>query len=279
MCADDNTIIVRPMNPDLLEHLMTIIRIDRTPKRIRARLGDTFIADSTDARLAYAAGRHPQYLLPAADVEWDSLATSDGQLHDEFGAYHDVRLSGAAGGIGRRYVDGPADGFVQFDFDALDSWFEEDEQIWFHARDPHRRVDVTESSRHVLITVNGVTVAETDRPRLVTETGLPERWYVPRADVDWAKLIESNTTSGCQYKGIANWWHVDVGDGDVLADVVWGYERPIPEASKLSGLVAFYAEHAAVETIVGDTIQPKPEFDPSWLNPSLHLDNQPVAVG
>jgi len=258
---------------------MDQIRIDRTPRRIRVVLGGATIGDSTDAKLGYAAGSHPEYLLPVADVTWSALTVDeDAGGTDPFGDYHTIRAAIGAAPLGRRYVAGHAEGLVQLTFDAVDAWFEEDEQIWFHARDPYRRVDVTESSRHVEITVDGVTVARTDRPRLVTETGLPERWYVPRADVDWSKLSPSNTSSACQYKGIASWFDVEVDGHDRLVDVVWGYERPVSDAPKLAGLVAFYAEHAAVETYVDGVAQPKRTFEPGWLNPSFDIPNIATAA-
>ena len=261
---------------------MSQIRIDRTARRIRAQLAGVNIGDSTNAKLSYAQGRHPEYMFPVDDVAWDCVTVGDADpQRDVFGLYSEILAGDANALVGRRYDDGPGEGLVHLDFEAMDTWFEEEEQIWFHVRDPFRRVDVTESSRHVEITVNGTTVAVTDRPRLITETALPERWYIPRADVDWSKLTASDTTSACQYKGVADWWHVDVGDDETLADVAWGYERPVTEATKLAGLIAFYGEHAAVETIVDGVTQQKPRFDPSWLNPSLHISNsvaEPEAV-
>lgn len=253
---------------------MTVIRIDRTPRRIRAQVSGKTIADSVDAKLAYASGRHPEYMIPVEDIDRTAVSSGDAQDRDDFGSYRQVHLDGGDLVIGRRYIDGPAEGLVQLGFDAMDAWFEEDEQIWFHARDPFRRVDVIESSRHVEIRVDGQVAAESDRPRLVVETALPERWYVPRADVDWSRLVSSGTTSACQYKGVADWWHVIDSAGDRLVDVVWGYERPVPDASKLAGLVGFYAEHASVETVVDGVVQSIPDFDLAWLNPSLHIENR-----
>jgi uncharacterized protein (DUF427 family) len=250
------------------------LRIDRTAKRIRVVLAGEIVADSVRANLAYATGRHPEYLLPEEDIEWGTVDVEDATPDsDLIGLHNPLRSRNHEGTIGRRYVDGSAAGLVSFEFDKMDAWFEEDEQIWFHPRDPYRRVEVIESSRSIEVTVDGRLLADSERPRLVTETGLPERWYIPRVDVDWTQLAPSTTSSGCQYKGEANWWHVDADGGDRLADVVWGYERPIPEASKLAGLVAFYAEHAAVETYIDGVRQPKPRLDTGALNPSLGLKN------
>lgn len=235
------------------------------------------MVDSVAARLGYSTGRHPEYLIPAVDIDWASVAVDNGELvESSLGSYRAIRDEVGGREIGRCYAAGLAAGLASFEFDSMDAWFEEDEQIWFHARDPFRRVDVIESSRLVEITVNGQVVARSQSPRLVTETGLPERWYIPRIDVDWTKMASSATTSGCQYKGVANWWHICQDGSDQLADVLWGYERPVPEASKLAGLVSFYAEHAAVETSVDGVIQPKPAIDSTAISPSLNLANTAV---
>lgn len=84
-------------------------------------------------------------------------------------------------------------------------------------------------------------------------------------------MSTSETVTGCQYKGVASWYHIELADQERLDDVAWSYERPISEAPKLSGLIGFYGEHPAVETLVGGEPQAKPEFDPSWLNPSLTI--------
>jgi uncharacterized protein (DUF427 family) len=266
-----------PAQPTARSAPRTEVRLDRTAKRIRVFFAGELLADSIVAHLGYTTGRHPEYLLPTADVTWDHAAVDDTEVGDSpFGRYHPLRAVPGGRAIGRRYTAGHAKGMASFDFELMDAWYEEDEQIWFHARDPFRRVEVIESSRLIEVTVNGRMMARSSRPRLVTETGLPERWYIPRIDVDWTYLASSTTTSGCQYKGLANWWHVCQDGSDQLADVVWGYERPVPEANKLTGLVAFYAEHAAVETSVDGVIQPKPVIDSAAINPSLNVANAAV---
>jgi uncharacterized protein (DUF427 family) len=255
----------------------TEIRLDRTARRIRVYFDGDVIADSVSAEMSYVTGHHPEYAIPVYDITWTNLVVDDVALGDSpLGSYRPIRSAVGTREIGRSYVGGPATGLASFDFDAMDAWFEEDEQIWFHARDPFRRVDVIESCRRIEITVGGKVVASSGRPRLVTETGLPERWYVPRIDVDWSQITSSETSSGCQYKGIANWWHVSQEGADQLVDVFWGYERPIPEAGKLAGLVSFYAEHAAVETYIDGTLQAKPIIDGTAISPSLNLANLAV---
>ena len=94
----------------------------------------------------------------------------------------------------------------------MDAWYEEDEQVFVHPRGPYKRVDVLKSSRHVQVLVDGEKVADTRRPRLLFETGLPTRFYFPREDVRTEILIPSSTTTRCPYKGTASYYSVRIGD-------------------------------------------------------------------
>lgn len=247
------------------------LRIDPTERRIRAQFDGHTVADSTAARLAFVDGRHPEYLVPTADVVWELLDTDDDLHAEPLGEFqHVIAPNGDI--VGKAFVGGAAADHVLLRFDAMSAWLEEAEHLIGRPRDPFRRVDVIESDRTVEVSVNGRVLARSTRPRLVTETGLPPRWYLPRADVEWTALSASDTTSSCQYKGIAEWWH-GVIDGDDIVDIAWGYERPIAEAPKLAGLVAFYAEHPAVEVRIDGEVQVVPRVDASWINPSLHLDS------
>jgi uncharacterized protein (DUF427 family) len=66
-------------------------------------------------------------------------------------------------------------GLVTFSWRDL-SWFEEEEPLQAHARDPHKRVDVAPSSRHVRVELDGRLLAESTRPLLLFETTLPPRY-------------------------------------------------------------------------------------------------------
>ena len=142
-------------------------------------------------------------------------------------------------GAGFRLADDDLDGYVVLDFDAFD-WYEEDEPIAGHPRDPYHRVDVRLSARPVRIEVDGEIVAETTRARLLCETSRPMRFYVPREDVR-AELRAADSTSYCPYKGRASWW--SVGGHENLA---WSYEQPLPDAVAIAGLVAFWDERVDV---------------------------------
>jgi uncharacterized protein (DUF427 family) len=127
----------------------------------------------------------------------------------------------------------------------MDAWFEEDEEVFTHPRDPYTRVDILPSSRHVRIEVDGATIAESASPRLLFETGLPVRYYLPKTHLRLELLARSDAVSHCPYKGQAEYWSVRAGE-KVHADLAWSYKAPLPESQKIAGLVAFYNERVDI---------------------------------
>jgi uncharacterized protein (DUF427 family) len=123
----------------------------------------------------------------------------------------------------------------------MDAWFEEDEQVFTHPRDPYTRVDILPSSRHIRIEVEGVTVAESSKPTLLFETKLPVRYYLPKTHVRMDLLQPSESVSYCPYKGQAEYWSLRVDD-TVHADLAWSYRTPLPESQRIAGLISFYTD-------------------------------------
>jgi uncharacterized protein (DUF427 family) len=141
----------------------------------------------------------------------------------------------------RLYDSGPVAGSVRFEWDALD-WFEEDEPIIGHPRNPYVRVDALRSHRHIRVELDGVVLAETPSRVLVFETGLPTRYYIDRTDVAFAHLETNSTESVCPYKGITSqYWAVRIGDR-VYPDLAWTYDYPLREVAPIAGMIAFYNE-------------------------------------
>jgi Domain of unknown function (DUF427) len=91
---------------------------------------------------------------------------------------------------------------VELDFDAFDDWYEEDERIAGHPRSPFHSIHIHRSSRPVRVELDGDVVAETTRARLLSETSLPLRFYLPLEDVR-AELHPSSTRTYCPHKGEA----------------------------------------------------------------------------
>ena len=120
-------------------------------------------------------------------------------------------------------------------------WREEDEPVAGHPRDPHKRVEALVSSRHVVVSADGTTLADSRSPVLLFETTLPTRFYLPEADLAPDVLTPSDTRSHCPYKGVADrYW--SVRDRADMRDIAWSYARPYPAVAAIAGRVAFYNE-------------------------------------
>ncbi len=220
--------------------------IEPSPRWVRAYFGGVKVADSKRALLLWERGPLPTYWFPRDDVSTEYLtqeepASGSGtvswtlQVGDRVAAQA-ARSEPEASGERAALRD-----HIAFDWDTIDSWFEEDDEVFVHPRDPYHRVDVLRSSRHVRVEVNGVTVADTHRPTLLFETKLPTRYYIPKQDVRMDLLVPTQKHTSCPYKGTASYWSVRAGD-ELAADVVWGYPAPIPECAKIENLLSFFNE-------------------------------------
>jgi uncharacterized protein (DUF427 family) len=220
--------------------------VEPTPRRIRVRLGDVLVADSRRAQLLvqYPPDGLPTYFLPREDVR-------EGCLVDETTGSKGQRIWAVRAGrsradaAARTHPDpkgdlAPIAEHVTFSWRQLE-WYEEDERVFVHARDPHHRVDTLRSSRRVQVHVDGELVADSVRPLLLVETSLPVRYYLPFADVRTDLLEPSDTVTACPYKGTARYWSVRVGN-TVVADAAWSYPDPIPENPKIRDLLCFFNE-------------------------------------
>ena len=238
--------------------------LEDSPRRVRVEFNGETIADSRRVKLLHETGHLPIYYFPREDVRMDLLEESDHATHCPFkgdASYWSVKVGDK---VAKNAVWGypepldpspPLSGLVAFYWDKMDAWYEENEQVFVHPRDPYHRVDVLDSSRHVRVSVNGEVVAETDRPKLLFETGLPPRYYIPPEDVRTEMLVPSDTTTRCPYKGVASYWSAEAG-GVRVEDLVWTYQEPIPEAGKIKGHLCFFNERVDLE--VDGEEQPRP---------------------
>ena len=226
-----------------------------SPKRVRVTVGGRVIADSRRAVLLRPGRGPPSYYFPLNDLAPGVLAESE--RREAVPAAGQARFFHVrAGGRERRdaawTVDEPAgpvaalSGHVAFRWGAMDAWYEEDEEVFVHPRDPRVRVDTARSSLPVRATVDGETVAESRRPTLLFETGLPTRYYLPGLDIRQDLLEPSGTVSYCPYKGEARYYSVRIG-GWLVKDAAWCYRYPRPEACDIAGLLCFYPEKVALE--------------------------------
>jgi uncharacterized protein (DUF427 family) len=145
---------------------------------------------------------------------------------------------------------------IAFFWAKMDAWYEEDDEVFVHPRDPYHRVDVLRSSRRIRVEIDGTMVAESARPTLLFETGLPTRYYIPKQDVRMDLLVPSDTRTGCPYKGVASYWSVRVG-GELVKDIVWSYPAPIPECPKIENLLSFFNERVDIFIDGQQEVRPK----------------------
>jgi uncharacterized protein (DUF427 family) len=238
------------------------IRIEPGAKRVRAYLGGEVVADTTSPMLVWEIPYYPAYYFPAGDVRAELLEADGGVSHSPSrgdGRTFTVRAGGKeASGGALRYEDSPIEelrGLIRLDWGAMDAWFEEDEEVFTHPRDPYTRIDILPSSRHVRVEVDGVTIAESASPRLLFETGLPVRYYLPKTHVRLDLLTPTDSVTHCPYKGQAEYWSVRAGDR-VHEDLAWSYRAPLPESGRVAGLIAFYNDR--VDLYVDGVRQERP---------------------
>jgi uncharacterized protein (DUF427 family) len=242
---------------DIMRSNLGRLRHQPTEKRIRATVGDATVADTRRALLVWEPRRIvPSYAVPVEDLGAELVPSSEAPRQSDAPVLHpgipfsahstegepldlrsgeDTRSAAAF-----RPADPDLSDHVVLDFDALDAWFEEDEQIHSHPRDPFHRVDVRRSSLPVRVEVEGVLVAETTRPSLAFETNLPTRFYFPREDVK-IELAPTDRRTFCPYKGEASYWSFEAG-GRTIDNLLWSYEDPLEDARGLTGLMALFDE-------------------------------------
>jgi uncharacterized protein (DUF427 family) len=214
------------------------------PRRVRAQLAGATVLDSTRGALLHESQILPRLYVPLEDVRADLLERTDHATHCPFkgdASYWSVRVGDRVAENAVWTYEDPLPeaawlrGLVSVYPERMDAWFDEDEEIRGHLRDPYHRVDARHSSRRIEVRADGEVVARTERPVVVFETGNALRFYLPREDVD-AALVASATTTACPYKGVASYWSL----GDV-EDAAWSYEEPLEAMTKAQGFVSFDA--------------------------------------
>jgi len=229
------------------------------PRRVRALLGSETVIDSTSAKLLHESNLLPQLYVPRTDLRQELLEDSSHRTHCPFkgdARYWSVR-------VGERLAENAVwsypeplagaewlRGHVALYWSSMDTWFDEDEEVSGHIRDPYHRVDIRPTSRHVVVSTAGEVIAESRRALLLSETGLPNRFYLPLSDTRGNLLEPSATHTHCPYKGKASYWTLRTG-GSVIEDAAWCYEQPLDGARRIAGHLCFLAE--GIETAVDGT--------------------------
>jgi uncharacterized protein (DUF427 family) len=231
------------------------------PRRIRGSVGREILFDSTRALYVWEWPHYPQYYVPREDVRMDFLGTQGDPIVTPQGEAQIYALSTPAirAAAARMILTSPIQGLretVRFTWDALDQWFEEDEEIFVHPRSPYTRVDALRSRRRVRVEIDGVVLAESTSPVMLFETGLPTRYYIDQSDVAFNHLIPSPTRTACPYKGrTTGYWSVSV-NAKTHVDLAWMYSFPTRQVLPIAGLVAFLNEKADI--FIDGVGQPRP---------------------
>ena len=249
------------------------VLLEPSPRRVRVKCNGEWIADSAAAQLLFETRHLPVYYFPRADVRMDLLTPTE---HHTFCPYKG-KASYWTIKIGNRVAENAVWGYpdpydevpqlrdlVAFYWDRVDHWYEEDEEIFVHPRDPYKRVDAIASSRLVQVILAGQTVAETRRAHFLFETRLPTRYYIPAEDVRMDLLAPSDKATACPYKGKARYWSAKIGDR-VFPDIVWSYPEPIPECPKIKGLLSFFIEQVDAILVDGKEVpRPLTKWSKDW---------------
>ncbi len=225
------------------------------PRRVRGELAGTTVFDTTAGRLLHESQIRPVLYVPEADVATELLEPTDTHTHCPFkgdASYWSVRVGDRVSVDAAWAYPEPLEsaswlvGHFAFYWDRLDAWFDEDEQVRVGLRDPFHRVDVRPSSRRVRFTAGGETIAESAAPMVLSETGVPNRFYLPPGDVRQELLEPSEASTHCPYKGDASYWSVRVG-GELLEDAAWSFREPFDDAIRVAGLISFLHDEIDVE--------------------------------
>lgn len=264
--SKDSLVPEWPKTSGTADHWM---HAEQSPRRVRVVFGGETLADSKRAVLLRETKCLPIYYFPKEDMRMELMQASDSRARDEHkgeAVYWTVRAGDkTAENAAWSYADPPPacaaiKNHFAFEWDAMDGWYEEEEEIFVHARDPYKRVDAIRSARHVRVSVAGETIADTQRPTLVFETNHPVRYYIPLEDIRRDRLIGSDTGSRCPYKGVASYWSVKAGD-KIFPDLAWSYRDPIPECPKIKDLVCFFQEREAAIAVDGVEL---PRLSTKW---------------
>ena len=229
-----------------------IVRLEPSPRRVRVKFGDEWIADSTNTVLMYETGHLPVYYFPMRDVRLELMQPTSHESYCQYkghASYWSIKAGDRESVNAVWAYQTPYDemtainlqDYCAFYWERVDHWFEEDEEVFAHPRDPYKRVDALPSSRPVRVILGGVAIADTTNALFLFETGLPTRFYIPASDVRMELLVESATTSICPYKGKAKYFSAEIA-GVSFPDIAWVYPQPIPECQKVGNLICFYNE-------------------------------------
>ncbi|PVH83696.1 DUF427-domain-containing protein [Cadophora sp. DSE1049] len=230
-------------------------KMEDTPRRVRGLLGGKYIFDTLEAKYVWEHPYYPYFYVPhdafAMNVQFEKVISKKG--------FYIAKLTAGTKSTDRVIVfetsNRELSNLVRIEVSALDAWFVEDEKLLGpHPKDPYKRIETIPSSREIRIEVDGVVVAKSLQNVFLFETMLRPRFYLDPTMVNWEVLRESETISYCPYKGMANYYHLNV-NGKEIEDAVWYYKYPTAESALVAGRLCFYNEK--VDVFIDDVKEKK----------------------
>jgi len=247
-----------PLSPGALGRFLVaeplpkrLLYLEPLRRRMRVRFGGHWIADSERALVLFEPGRYPVAYFPESDISPDALQrTEHTTQHPDLGltSWYSVRAGKhSAGRAAWQHVQLPAharelQARVAFAWHAMEAFYEEEERILGHAADSYHRIDIRQTSRHLVVNHGNRVVADTEQPRVLYESGFAPRWYVPRANVDESALTAVDQQTFCPYKGLCSYY--DIGDARHAA---WSYRQAYTEVCRISDFVSFEPDIVSVQ--------------------------------
>jgi uncharacterized protein (DUF427 family) len=246
-----------PLAPGAIGHFLTpeplperILFAEPLRRRMRVKYADQWIADSEDVVLLHEPGRYPVAYLPLDDVTAGTLEQSThSTTHRDLGAtsWYVVRSGEQSSDRAAwRHVKLPPyaqmlEGRVAFAWRAMDSYYEEEERIVGHAADPYHRLDIRQTSRHIVVRDGEKVIADSNAPLVLFESGFAPRWYVPRADIDESALTAVEGQTFCPYKGLCSYYNI--ADAHQAA---WYYPQAWEEVKRITKMISFEPDKVSV---------------------------------
>ncbi len=135
------------------------------------------------------------------------------------------------------------------------------ESVWDYPRPPR----IEDSTKHIEVVFNGVTIADTHRAKRVLETSSPPVYYIPPEDIRMDCFTHTNHGSFCEWKGHAGYYTITVGDTQT-ENAAWFYANPTPKFISIRNYVAFYAGKMDGSFVDGERVVPQPgDFYGGWV--------------
>jgi uncharacterized protein (DUF427 family) len=228
-----------------------LLYIEPLRRRMRVRFGGNWIADSEHVLLLFEPGHYPMAYFPETDIFPNILQSNEHTSHHpDLGitSWYTVQTGrqsaprGAWQHTGLPAYASELQGRIAFAWPAMDAFYEEDERIVGHAADSYHRIDIRQTSRHLVARHSDRTIADTKRPIVLYESGFAPRWYVPRADVDESALTPVDRQTFCPYKGLCSYYNV--GDAHFA---VWSYPEAYPEVGRILNFLSFEPDIVSVQ--------------------------------